>query len=255
MLRQSVVLIHGLWLNSLVMYPLQRRIARHGFRVHQFGYPTVREGLTENAKRLSKFIDAIDAEAVHIVAHSLGGLVTMSALHLHGNRRVRRIVLLGCPITGSLSGRRLARFRGGRMLLGSSSGHWEAREAAIFPDYVKVGVIAGTRRFGLGQLVGKLPRPNDGVVTVAETEVVNETDRLILGVTHSEMLVSAEVARQVCSFLHNAHFIHGGVHEGMSADATHTSASQSSVDHSSAVNTRAINTRVVDRGAIESRRR
>ena len=205
------MLVHGLWMKALVMYPLQLRVKRRGFNANGFGYPTLRAGLEQNAAQLSRFIEAIEADVVHVVAHSLGGLVTMRALQLHPDPRIRRMVLLGSPVSGSLSGRRLAELRGGRLLLGNSIGVWEAQSVRTAPDGVAVGVIAGSMPIGLGRLAGALAQPHDGVVTVAETQVKEATDEVIVPTTHTGLLLSGRVARQVCFFLRNARFDHGAL--------------------------------------------
>lgn len=194
-------------MNTLAMYPLQLRVQRCGFNVNRFGYPSMRCGLEENAARLSYYIEAIEADEVHLVAHSLGGLVTMCALRLRPDPRVRKIVLLGSPVAGSLSGRRLARSRVGRLLLGRSDRIWESPPDVTFPDGVAVGVIAGSMPIGLGRVIGRLPRPHDGVVSVAETQVENAADDIVLPVTHTALLLSGSVARQACFFLRNARFL------------------------------------------------
>jgi pimeloyl-ACP methyl ester carboxylesterase len=196
-------------MKALAMYPLQVRVKRCGFNAKGFGYPTLRAGLAENAVQLSRFIDAIDADVVHVVAHSLGGLVTMHAQQLHPDPRIQRIVLLGSPVSGSLSGRRIAALRAGRLLLGNSTRIWEAQSMQTAPDGVAVGIIAGSMPIGLGRLLGTLQRPHDGVVTVAETQVNDATDVVVVPVTHTGLLFSGGVARQACSFLRNARFDHG----------------------------------------------
>jgi pimeloyl-ACP methyl ester carboxylesterase len=195
-------------MNPLAMVPLQLRVRKLGFNVTRFGYRSMRSGLEVNAARLSRFIEAIEADVVHLVAHSLGGLVTMRALQLRPDTRAQRIVLLGSPVAGSSSGRRLADFRAGRLLLGNSDHIWKTPPDATFPEDAAVGVIAGSMPIGLGRLVGRLPRPNDGVVTVAETQVRNATDKIVLPVTHTALLFSAGVARQVCFFLRDSRFAH-----------------------------------------------
>jgi len=70
-------------------------------------------------------------------------------------------------------------------------------------------MIAGTRRFGLGQLFTRLPAPHDGAVCVDETRLPGLRDHLSLPVSHSGMIVSARVTRQVCSFLEQGHFTRG----------------------------------------------
>jgi len=146
---------------------------------------------------------------VHMVAHSLGGIVTLRALQLRSDPRVQRIVMLGCPVAGSLSGRRLARNRAGRLLLGKSDRIWEAQSVNASPDSVDVGSIAGSVPIGLGRLFGRIPQPNDGVVAVAETRVINAADDVVLPVNHTGLLLSSRVARQVCNFLRDARFVHG----------------------------------------------
>lgn len=205
-----VVLVHGLWMNAAALSLLQMRVRNCGFRVVRFGYPTVRAGLAESAGRMSKFLKSLDANEIHIVAHSMGGLVTLRALELNANPRVRRIVLIGSPVAGSLSGRRLAKFPAGRILMGANSSIWGDHHRAKAPDGVEAGVIAGTMALGLGRLVGKLPRPNDGVVSVEETKLGNATDTILLHVSHTAMLFSGNVGRQVCHFLEHARFMHDG---------------------------------------------
>lgn len=202
----SVVLIHGLWLNAVALFSLQAHVQRCGFVVHRYEYPTIRLGLAENAARLARFINGLDAGHVHVVAHSLGGMVTMHALANHPITTVRRVVLLGSPISGSFSGRRLASFSAGRALLGMNTRVWEQRASVPVPDAVQFGVIAGTRPVGLGRLIGPLPKPHDGTVSVAETKLDAAVDSITLPVTHTQMLFSARVARQVCSFLHHGRF-------------------------------------------------
>ena len=73
---------------------------------------------------------------------------------------------------------------------------------------VAVGVLAGTRSLGLGRVVPDLPRPNDGVVSVAETRLPGAADFIALPVAHSEMLVSRRCAGQIAAFLDTGRFRH-----------------------------------------------
>lgn len=210
--QPCVVLVHGLWMNATALRVLQMRLRSDGFNVVRFGYPTVRAGLDEAAAQLSQRLKALDVEEKNIVAHSLGGLVALRTLELYPDSRVRRIVLLGSPVAGSLSGRRLASFRAGRLLLGANSHVWGERHPVRVPAGVEVGVIAGTAPVGLGRLVGKLPPPHDGAVSVAETELDDARDTLLLRVSHSAMLFSASVAWQTRHFLRHGCFAHDATH-------------------------------------------
>lgn len=203
-----MILIHGLWMNAASLYLLHLRMQRCGFHATRFGYPTVRAGLAKSAAQLSRLIESLDTDVVHIVAHSMGGMVVFRALNMHRDPRVQRLVLLGSPIAGSLSGRRLASFHAGRLLLGENSHVWGTHGYLDAPDGVEIGVIAGTLPVGLGHLVGRLSRPHDGTVSVAETKVDKAKDTILLRVSHTAMLISESVSRQACNFLHHGCFIH-----------------------------------------------
>ncbi len=210
--QPCVVLVHGLWMNAAALRVLQMRLRNDGFNVVRFGYPTVRAGLDEAAAQLSQRLKALGAEEIDVVAHSLGGLVTLRTLELYPEPRVRRIVLLGSPVAGSLSGRRLASFRAGRLLLGANTHVWGERPSVRLPSGVEISVIAGTAPVGLGRLVGKLPPPHDGAVSVAETKLDDAKDTILLRVSHSAMLFSASIASQTRHFLRHGYFAHDAAH-------------------------------------------
>lgn len=80
--------------------------------------------------------------------------------------------------------------------------------SAAAPTTAAVGVIAGTRSFGLGRVVPGVPRPNDGVVTLAETRQPGAADFLALPLAHSQLLVARSCAQQIAAFLDSGRFQH-----------------------------------------------
>jgi pimeloyl-ACP methyl ester carboxylesterase len=202
----SIVLVHGLWTNRAVMLYLAAALARRGFRTRPVGYLSAMRDLEHNAAHLAREIAAVAADRVHVVAHSMGGVVALRALAVRPDPRVRRVVLLGSPIAGSEGGRQLARSRWGARFLGATRSMWLAMPRLEIPAGIDAGAIAGTRRFGLGRFVLRLPSPNDGVVTVDETRHPRLADHLVMPVAHSVMLVSPAVARQVAAFLEHGRF-------------------------------------------------
>ena len=83
---------------------------------------------------------------------------------------------------------------------------WMRMPRPSIPDGVELGVIAGNVPFGLGRLVARLPKPNDGVVRVDETRVPGAKESIVLRINHTGMLVSPAVARAACAFLRNGSF-------------------------------------------------
>jgi pimeloyl-ACP methyl ester carboxylesterase len=205
---ETIILIHGLWMNDIVMLPQQRWLARRGFAVRRFSYPSMRRGLQHNAKALSQYVDSTDSGNIHLVGHSLGGLVALSMLAQYHNPRVRRVVLMGSPCMGSHCASALLRTPGIAALAGRSLKEWLVLPRSQLPKEIEIGVLSGSRSLGLGRLISGLPRPNDGVVSVMETRLPEARDFITLPVSHAEMLVSRACADQVAAFLGNGSFIH-----------------------------------------------
>lgn len=204
--REAVILVHGLWTNRAVMLYLAAALARRGFKTRPVGYLSAMRDFEHNAAQIAREIAAVEAPRLHVVAHSMGGVVALRALSVRPDPRVQRVVLLGSPIAGSESGRQLARSGWGARLLGKTRSLWLAMPRLEIPPWVEAGAIAGTGRLGLGRLMVRLPFPNDGVVTVDETRHPRLADHLVLPVAHSLMLVSPSVARQAAAFLETGRF-------------------------------------------------
>jgi pimeloyl-ACP methyl ester carboxylesterase len=203
----AVITVHGLWMGRWAMAYLDRQLADGGFRVFRFGYPAVRDSLAGNAAALARFAARIEGGPIHLVGHSLGGIVIFAALQGALASRAGRVVMLGSPLTGSLAADRLARIAPGRALLGHSVGDWLSRPIRRWSLANELGIIAGTRSLGMGRLVAPgLPRPNDGAVSVEETRLPGAREHLLLPVSHSGMLLSKLVGRCTLNFLQTGRF-------------------------------------------------
>jgi len=205
---ELVVLVHGLWMGRAIWLLLARRLREQGYRVASFSYPSVRQGLAESARALEAFARARRARRVHLVGHSLGGLVVLRMLRDAHSLPVGRAVLLGCPAAGCGTAEQLSRSSAGRFLLGAALPQWTPADAPPTVQRIEVGSIAGTRRFGMGPLLVRLPRPNDGVVMVDETVLPGLADHLVLPVSHSGLVVSPRVASEIVAFLRSGRFAH-----------------------------------------------
>jgi pimeloyl-ACP methyl ester carboxylesterase len=208
-MKTAVVFVHGLFLNGAEFTLLRRRLAvRHGFQTHRFSYPTVSGSMDGAIARLSRFVERIDADQVHFVGHSLGGIVLCRYFQRANPARPGRVVLLGSPVTGSSSARAVARHAMLRRIIGPLV------NAELVCDCDprtwhcgrELGLIAGTRPLGLGRLFSRLQEDSDGTVAVSETKLPGHAGHLALPVSHMGMLASALVARQVGSFLETGRF-------------------------------------------------
>ena len=186
---------------------LLRRMERHGFDVHAFNYPSIRDDLDANAARLAAFVASVPGDTVHLLGHSLGCVVILAMLERHALERPGRIVCLGPPFAGSVTAERVARLPGGERVIGRSLRDLLARGGfkTAAPGR-EVGIVAGRAPVGLGRLFGRFSGPNDGMVAVAETTLPGAADHIVLPVAHTALLWSPEVARQVEHFLRTGKF-------------------------------------------------
>lgn len=201
-----IVLVHGLWNRGWFMTVMARRLRAKGHRVEVFSYPTRSNCLDGHADALHEFIGGFDSGQLHLVGHSMGGLVILNLLRRYDDLPPGRVVLMGAPVKGSRVVKRLQKLPGQKLLFG------KARENLLqgyehTPRMHETGMIRGTRALGLGQVAGPQGEPNDGSVAVSETELEGLKDTVEMGVSHTEMLVSAGVVEQVESFLLHGEFI------------------------------------------------
>lgn len=192
------------------MAAMARHLRAHGHSVSVFSYPSRSADIDGHADSLHNFIcDNVTGE-FSLIGHSLGGLVILNLLNRYPDLfaqdlSVRRVVLMGSPVRGSSLVKRLAGVPGLNLLFG------QAREALLdgyqhIPDQCEVGMIRGTRSFGLGRVAGKHAEANDGSVLISETRMEGLKDRVELPVAHSEMLISSAVADQAEYFIQHGRF-------------------------------------------------
>lgn len=207
-LTEAVVLVHGLYMSGWALTFWRSRLRDQGFLVESFSYESFNKNLSQNAHKLADFAATIPASRIHFVGHSLGGLLIVQMLAEHGNQRPGRVVLVGSPFTGSHVARLLGSHDIGKHMVGHSLHQWMTQETRTIEADWEIGVIAGSRSFGAGQLLPHLPEPNDGTVAVAETRMPGMRDHIVLNVSHTEMLMSGKVADQISAFLCNGKFEH-----------------------------------------------
>lgn len=208
-----IIYVHGLWQRGAESHWLRRRLAQDlGAETRSFSYASVAGDASQNARGLTQMLREIRADTLHLVGHSLGGLVILKAFADEAALRELppgRIVLLGSPLRGSRAARNFARLPFGEQIMGRG-----VREELLQPQpRVRrwsgprdLGVIAGDLGFGVGRLVGAMGGPSDGTILVEETQIDGAADRVVLRVSHTGMLFSAKVASAAGVFLRSGRF-------------------------------------------------
>ena len=209
-MSDHVILLHGLWMRGFALAMLHRRLIEDGFRVHRFDYLSVAATQQRILDRLQARMVALaaEADAVHLVGHSLGGLLALRACLEASELPPGRIVCLGSPVKGSAAARGFAGWgRGGEVLLGHNREllqqgfeRWDGSR--------EVGMIAGCMPLGLGAVLGHFEGQHDGTVAVEETRLPGLADHCVIEANHTGLLFSVDVARQVGQFLRRGQFVH-----------------------------------------------
>lgn len=195
-----VVLVHGLWYGAPGMAVMAARLRRLDWSVSVFSYPSVARRFEASVRALGRFVHQVESRQVHLVGHSLGGLLILRLLQRDSATPPGRVVLVGTPVHGSRTARRLRGWPLLGRLLGNSAVPL-SRGLDRAPARHPVGVIAGRLPVGASLVAGDLPRPNDGTVSVAETRLTGAADHLELPVSHTGLVLSPRVVRAIDRFL------------------------------------------------------
>lgn len=213
MTLETVVFVHGIWMPGVEMWFIKRHLRReHGLNGRLFSYPSVGGTLDENARKLADFVIGTGIPTVHLVGHSLGGVVALRALATVADMPPGKVVCLGSPLDGSRAAGHLNESNWGHKILGRSLTAGVINEAAStwasgVVESREIGVIAGTVSVGLGKLFTTFDGENDGTVAVAETRLPGLRDHICLASNHTGLVFSKEVAEQTVAFLKRGEFL------------------------------------------------
>ena len=185
-----VLLMHGFAANRWWMNLLQRRLLREGFRTRNWGYSSLYQPVVNHADRLRALLEGeLSSEPrVHVVAHSMGAIVTRAALSSGVLPNIGRIVFLAPPNHGSPMAR----------VIQSSIGR-VCKPIADLSD--RADSFVNTLPRTIEAEVGIIAARYDHLVPVANTHLPEESDHIVLPATHSSLLFSRAAVTQVNTFL------------------------------------------------------
>jgi Palmitoyl protein thioesterase len=106
--RTPVLLVHGFVDNRSVFSVMHRSLRNRGFaHVGTWNYspllPSIAQGATDLGAHIDRICEQTGYDRVHVVGHSLGGLIARYFVQRQGgDRRVESLVTLGTPHQGSV---------------------------------------------------------------------------------------------------------------------------------------------------------
>jgi len=210
--KQGVLLLHGLARTARSMSPLAKFLGHHGYLVVNQGYPSTRAPIEQLAAPAVgegfAQLASLGAESMHVVTHSMGGILLRSALHKSRPAELGRVVMLSPPNQGSELVDALARFRWFCMIFGPAGCQLNTKREGLPQQLGSVdfslGIIIGNRpAMGLKYF---FPGPNDGKVSVERAQVAGMRDFLVLPCGHSMIMRKKNVQQQILHFLEKERF-------------------------------------------------
>ena len=213
-----VILLHGLGRRAASMTPMADDLTAHGFRVFNIGYPSTEapvEILTD-----SYLLPAVEncrqagCRVIHMVAHSLGGIMARQYLQTQQLPEGSRIVMLSPPNQGSEVVDVLGPYFFYRWFMGPAGQQLgttpDSLPNRLRPVDVPIGVITGSYSWN-PILSTMIPGPDDGKVSIESAKLEGMADFIVLPVTHTFIMQDGKVMAQTAYFLDNGRFDHSRI--------------------------------------------
>ena len=210
--KQTVVLLHGLNRTSRSMRPMAKVLQAQGYQVCSIDYPSryfVVDELAQNYV-LPKIKEcAVDNQKIHFVTHSLGGIIIRSLDSELKEFNTGSFVMLSPPNQGSEAVDKLSNIWGFKSLAGPAGASLGTGVDSV-PNNVPIptmpfGIIAA--KYSNSPMSWLIPGDDDGKVTLERMQLESMQDFIAISNTHSFMMRSNEVIRQVMYFIEHASFI------------------------------------------------
>ena len=213
----GVLLLHGIARRATSLGRMERAFGAAGYRTLNIDYPARTAAIQDLIEGIVPSVSAFGREVaqLHIVTHSMGGLLARGLIARHRPGRLGRVVMLGPPNLGSEIADRLGGLWAYRRFFGPAGAQLVTRQDETLlallgqVDY-PLGIIAGDRSLTpLESWLKLLPKPHDRRVAVARTRLGGMTDHVTLPATHALMMNHRLVIDEALHFVRFGRFARG----------------------------------------------
>jgi hypothetical protein len=195
---RSALLVHGLGRTPVSMFPLAGVVRRAKLTPHFFGYSPALEPLDRILRRLVKTLNRV--RPAFVVTHSLGGVLTRLALP-QATHLPQHLNMLAPPNRPPRAAAYFWRWLPFRLFSGTCgrflahAGEYDRLQAPSVPCTVIAGTAGPVGRFSPFGM-----EPNDGVVSVSETELPG-AETVLVPAWHTWIMAHPQVKARVAAIM------------------------------------------------------
>ena len=192
---EKVLLLHGLGGQGWMMRPLAAELRKQGFSTAIWSYQSFRRSINSHAQKLQSLVCDLSREhdRLHVVGHSMGGILIRAAVNGISLPNAGRMVMLGPPNAGSAVARHFAKWVN---FLCPALG-----ELSDQPDSL-VNRLPSSTLFETGVIAARF----DNVVSRQSTHLPGERDHTVVSCRHGMLPFSKSAIEQTVFFLNNGLF-------------------------------------------------
>lgn len=213
--QDAVILLHGLARTKASMSKIESYLDKKDFMVVNMDYPSREKPIEILSKTVIpealKICKKNNADKIHFVTHSMGGILVRHYLAHNTIPNLGRIVMLSPPNKGSEV---VDKFKGLTLFkwLYGPAGQQLGTDPDSVPNQLgsleyEVGIIAGDR--SINPIFSWLiPGIDDGKVSIERAKLSGMKDFLIVHNTHPFIMNDPFVHQQIHAFINNGSFSH-----------------------------------------------
>jgi triacylglycerol lipase len=193
--REQVVLIHGLGAPKLAMSAMGWKLQKMGYQVCNWGYSSTRDDVQSHAQKLVGLLEQFSRDpnvaGIHLVTHSMGGIVARVALATQAFPKLGRMVMLAPPNAGSHAARKLAPVLG-----------WLWKPLSQLSDDPQSFVNRLSHFKQLNDIeFAIIEAAPDAVISPSSVRLVGQCDHRVIRSRHGTLPWNAEAIRCTANFL------------------------------------------------------
>jgi triacylglycerol lipase len=200
-------MLHGLGRSTNTLWIAEQFFAARDYEVYRLAYPSTKKDLDQLGEQIRKEAQGLCPTTPNFLTNSMGGIILRVIKSTHPDFAVARVVMLGPP---NHSSEIVDEWGDWKLFvqLNGPAGALLGRDGIVaeLPNVdFDLGTIAGSR--SLNPYYSYLiTGPDDGKVSIEATKVTGMKDHIVLPVTHTFMMNSAEVLNQALHFFQNGYF-------------------------------------------------